>query len=128
MYHGQSPVLLLRHYYVIFHSEHQEIMQQIHETTDTRIRDDLERELDVLIARMEAKGDQIAKLRRHKEKVRVKQGPCGPKHINYQCAIFAVADLHTKNSSPRPPTAPNSFIFAYIFTKKCPRRRSTPPH
>ena len=47
-------------------------MQQIHETTDTRIRDDLERELDVLIARMEAKGDQIAKLRRHKEKVRIK--------------------------------------------------------
>ena len=22
---------------------------------------------------------------------------------------------------------PNSFIFAYIFTEKCPRRRSTPP-
>ena len=44
-------------------------MGQIHETTDTRMREDLERELDILIARMEAKGDQIAKLRRHKEKV-----------------------------------------------------------
>ena len=27
----------------------------------------------------------------------------------------------------RPPMGPNSFVFAYIFTKKCPRRRSTPP-
>ena len=27
----------------------------------------------------------------------------------------------------RPPMGPNSFIFAYIFTKKCPRQRSTPP-
>ena len=26
-----------------------------------------------------------------------------------------------------PPMGPNSFIFTYIFTKKCPRRRSTPP-
>ena len=25
------------------------------------------------------------------------------------------------------PTGPNSFVFAYIFTKKCPRRRSTTP-
>ena len=28
---------------------------------------------------------------------------------------------------PPPPTGPNSFVFAYIFTEKCPRRRSTPP-
>ena len=26
-----------------------------------------------------------------------------------------------------PPMGPNFFVFAYIFTKKCPRRRSTPP-
>ena len=26
-----------------------------------------------------------------------------------------------------PPMGPNSFIFAYIFTKKCPHWRSTPP-
>ena len=26
-----------------------------------------------------------------------------------------------------PPAVHNSFIFAYIFTKKCPHRRSTPP-
>ena len=27
----------------------------------------------------------------------------------------------------RPPMGPNSFIFAHIFTEKCPRQRSTPP-
>ena len=27
----------------------------------------------------------------------------------------------------RPPMGPNSFVFAYIFTEKCPRRRSTAP-
>ena len=26
-----------------------------------------------------------------------------------------------------PTTGPNSFIFAYIFAEKCPRRMSTPP-
>ena len=26
-----------------------------------------------------------------------------------------------------PPMGPNSFVFTYIFTKKCPRWRSTPP-
>ena len=25
-----------------------------------------------------------------------------------------------------PPMGPNSFVFAYIFTEKCPRRRSMP--
>ena len=25
------------------------------------------------------------------------------------------------------PMGPNSFVFAYIFTEKCPRQRSTPP-
>ena len=53
----------------IFFSEHQELSKQIHDTVDSGVRDDLERELDVLVARMEAKGDQIAKLRRHKEMV-----------------------------------------------------------
>ena len=42
--------------------------------------------------------------------------------------MHTLADLHTKFSGARPPTAPNSFIFTYIFTEKCPRRRSTPPY
>jgi len=35
-----------------------------------RLRDDLERDLELLVASMEAKGEQIARLRRHQEKVR----------------------------------------------------------
>ena len=27
----------------------------------------------------------------------------------------------------RPPTGPNSFVFTYIFTEKCPRWRPKPP-
>lgn len=50
-------------------SEHQEYMKQIHEAKDPRIREDLERELDILVAKMEAKGQQISKVRKHQQKV-----------------------------------------------------------
>ena len=40
----------------------------------------------------------------------------------------SLADLHTKFSGARPsPTGPNSFVFTYIFTEKCPQQRSMPP-
>ena len=39
---------------------------------------------------------------------------------------FAFASLGAV-SGARPLPGPNSFIFAYIFTKKHPHRRSTPP-
>ncbi|MBN3278874.1 CEP57 protein, partial [Polyodon spathula] len=45
--------------------EHQELVKQIHETRTDRLRQDLERELESLVKRMEAKGDQIAKVHRH---------------------------------------------------------------
>ena len=39
-----------------------------------------------------------------------------------------MADLHTKVSGARPPpTGPNSFVFTYVFTKKCLCRRLAPP-
>lgn len=44
-------------------------MKQIHEAKDPRIREDLERELDILVAKMEAKGQQISKVRKHQQKV-----------------------------------------------------------
>nr|KAG5700247.1 hypothetical protein BaRGS_007620 [Batillaria attramentaria] len=49
--------------------EHQEYMRQIHEAKDPRIREDLERELDSLVVRMEAKGQQISKVRQHQQKL-----------------------------------------------------------
>ncbi|KAI0229327.1 Centrosomal protein of 57 kDa [Lamellibrachia satsuma] len=53
--------------------EHQELSRQIEEATDVRLRDDLERDLELLVSSMEAKGDQIARLRRHQEKLMRKQ-------------------------------------------------------
>ena len=46
-------------------SEHKELLKQIQDTEDERLRGDLERELDELVARMETKGEQIATLKQH---------------------------------------------------------------
>nr|XP_015205104.1 PREDICTED: centrosomal protein CEP57L1 [Lepisosteus oculatus] len=49
--------------------EHQELVTQIQETERPEVREDLERELDSLVKRMEVKGDQISKLKRHQKAV-----------------------------------------------------------
>ncbi|XP_045196505.2 centrosomal protein of 57 kDa-like isoform X2 [Mercenaria mercenaria] len=53
--------------------EHQEFSKEISETSDPRVREDLERELDALVSRMEAKSLQISKIRKHQEKVASKK-------------------------------------------------------
>lgn len=68
---------LLVKWAVFFSSEHQELSEQINTATDPRLQEDLERELDALVVKMEAKGDQIARLRRHQEKV-----------ISYSCLLW----------------------------------------
>ncbi|RXM28683.1 Centrosomal protein cep57l1 [Acipenser ruthenus] len=49
--------------------EHQELLKHIQETRKTEVREDLERELDCLVKRMEVKGDQISKLKKHQAAV-----------------------------------------------------------
>ncbi|XP_072356079.1 centrosomal protein CEP57L1 isoform X2 [Scyliorhinus torazame] len=49
--------------------EHQDLLKQIQGTKNTDVREDLERELDCLVKRMEKKADQISKLRKHQDKV-----------------------------------------------------------
>ncbi|XP_061171155.1 centrosomal protein of 57 kDa-like isoform X1 [Saccostrea echinata] len=49
--------------------EHQELSHEISEATDPQIREDLERELDALVTRMESKSQQISKIRRHQNKI-----------------------------------------------------------
>ncbi|XP_066557394.1 centrosomal protein CEP57L1 isoform X2 [Amia ocellicauda] len=49
--------------------EHQELVKQIQETERLAVREDLERELDCLVKRMEAKGEQISKLKKHQAAV-----------------------------------------------------------
>ncbi|KAK3506954.1 hypothetical protein QTP70_033151 [Hemibagrus guttatus] len=51
-------------------SEHQELVRQIDETDQRKLREDLERELDCLVRRMEEKAAQITKLRKHQQTVR----------------------------------------------------------
>jgi centrosomal protein CEP57 len=51
--------------FVFIPSEHKELLKQIQDTEDERLRGDLERELDELVGRMETKGEQIATLKQH---------------------------------------------------------------
>ncbi|OCT96168.1 centrosomal protein of 57 kDa isoform X2 [Xenopus laevis] len=45
--------------------DHQELVKQIQEAHSDRLKEDLERELEALVKRMEAKADQITKVRKH---------------------------------------------------------------
>ncbi|XP_036438204.1 centrosomal protein CEP57L1 isoform X1 [Colossoma macropomum] len=58
--------------------EHQELVRQIDETDQRELREDLERELDCLVRRMEEKATQISKLRKHQQTVQ-KLSQCSPK-------------------------------------------------
>ncbi|XP_062406146.1 centrosomal protein CEP57L1 [Sardina pilchardus] len=49
--------------------EHQELVCQISETKSRRVREDLERELDSLVRKMEEKATQITQLRKHQKTV-----------------------------------------------------------
>ncbi|XP_069495291.1 centrosomal protein of 57 kDa isoform X2 [Ambystoma mexicanum] len=49
--------------------EHQDLLKQIKEARTSRLREDLGRELDSLVKRMEAKGDQITKVKRHQARL-----------------------------------------------------------
>ncbi|NXF03422.1 CE57L protein, partial [Smithornis capensis] len=49
--------------------EHQELLQQIHETQDSKACEDLEQELDRLVKQMEIKREQISKLKKHQATV-----------------------------------------------------------
>ncbi|XP_076079412.1 centrosomal protein of 57 kDa-like isoform X2 [Mytilus galloprovincialis] len=53
--------------------EHQEISNEINEATDHKVREDLERELEALVSRMEAKSQQISKVRKHQQKLEEKK-------------------------------------------------------
>ena len=48
-------------------------------------------------------------------------------NINFAQYIICIGGSRGGVPDARPPMGSNSFIFAYIFTEKCPRRRSTPP-
>ena len=57
------------HLILLLASEYEELQRQISDASSQRIQDDLERELDRLVKRMEAKGEQIKKLGRYQTAV-----------------------------------------------------------
>ncbi|NXW06856.1 CE57L protein, partial [Fregetta grallaria] len=70
--------------------EHQELLKQIQETQDSKVREDLGQELNCLVKQMEIKGEQISKLKKHQATVqklkrktqKLKQGAA---HIKLKC-------------------------------------------
>ncbi|XP_044024412.1 centrosomal protein CEP57L1 isoform X1 [Siniperca chuatsi] len=62
--------------------EHQELVGQIDATQHRKQRQDLQRELERLVARMEEKGAQITKLRKHQQTVHklTQRQPCAEEH------------------------------------------------
>ncbi|KAM4045521.1 centrosomal protein of 57 kDa, partial [Anomaloglossus baeobatrachus] len=50
--------------------DHQELVKQMNEAHSQRLKEDLEEELEVLVRRMEAKADQITKVRKHQAMLR----------------------------------------------------------
>nr|XP_021152937.1 centrosomal protein CEP57L1 isoform X2 [Columba livia] len=70
--------------------EHQELLKQVREAQDSRVREDLEWELDCLVKQMENKEEQISKLKEHqatvqklkKKNQKLKQGAA---HVKLKC-------------------------------------------
>lgn len=60
---------MLLNLFIFLPSEHQELVGQIDATQEREHRQDLQRELERLVARMEEKGAQITKLRKHRRTV-----------------------------------------------------------
>lgn len=71
-----------------FVSEHQELVSQIDATQHHKQRQDLQKELERLVDRMEEKGAQITKLRKHQQAV------CEPSLCTIQRHVCKDGQLH----------------------------------
>ncbi|KAK1212658.1 CE57L protein, partial [Pygoscelis papua] len=70
--------------------EHEELLKQIQETQDSKVREDQEGELDCLVKQMEIKGEQISKLKKHqatvqKLKIKTQKLNQGAAHVKLKC-------------------------------------------
>ncbi|XP_043075013.1 centrosomal protein CEP57L1 isoform X2 [Puntigrus tetrazona] len=88
--------------------EHQELVKQIDETSKRELRDDLERELDCLVKRMEEKAAQISKLRKHQQTVqKLSQPSCSPKQKQQKLHRAASVEAKTRAQSGVQPLPPS---------------------
>ncbi|XP_050994394.1 centrosomal protein CEP57L1 isoform X2 [Labeo rohita] len=85
--------------------EHQELVKQIDETSKRELRDDLERELDSLVTRMEEKAAQISKLRKHQQTVqKLSQPSCSPRQKPRRAASVEGKTRTQSGVQPLPPS------------------------
>ncbi|KAF4099614.1 centrosomal protein CEP57L1 isoform X1 [Onychostoma macrolepis] len=88
--------------------EHQELVKQIDETSKRELRDDLERELDCLVKRMEEKAAQISKLRKHQQTVqKLSQPSCSPRQKQQKHRRAASVEGKTRAQSGVQPLPPS---------------------
>lgn len=88
--------------------EHQELVKQIDETIKRELRDDLERELDCLVKRMEEKAAQITKLRKHQQTVqKLSQPSCSPEQKQQKPHRTASVEGKTRARSGVQPLPPS---------------------
>uniref|UniRef100_A0A8C5P7E3 Centrosomal protein CEP57L1 n=1 Tax=Leptobrachium leishanense TaxID=445787 RepID=A0A8C5P7E3_9ANUR len=80
--------------------DHQELVKQIHEAKSDQLKEDLERELEVLVRRMEAKADQITKLKKLVKELRTK------KKVTYESTAKEGKPVKTKKDVNVAGTAP----------------------
>ncbi|XP_041044645.1 centrosomal protein CEP57L1 isoform X2 [Carcharodon carcharias] len=84
--------------------EHQDLLKQIQGTKNTDVCEDLERELDCLVKRMEKKGDQISKLKKHQnnvEKLKVKAKKLTREMANTKKRAKALDEMKEVPVTPR---------------------------
>uniref|UniRef100_A0A8C1T979 Centrosomal protein 57kDa-like protein 1 n=1 Tax=Cyprinus carpio TaxID=7962 RepID=A0A8C1T979_CYPCA len=85
--------------------EHQELVKQIDETSKRELHDDLERELDCLVKRMEEKAAQISKLRKHQQTVqKLSQRSCSPRKEPHRAASVEGKTRAQSGVQPLPPS------------------------
>ncbi|XP_073673169.1 centrosomal protein CEP57L1 [Garra rufa] len=88
--------------------EHQELVKQIDETSKQELRDDLERELDCLVKRMEEKAAQISKLRKHQQTVqKLSQPSSSPRQKQQKLYRAASVEGKTRTQSGVQPLPPS---------------------
>ncbi|XP_051020244.1 centrosomal protein CEP57L1 isoform X1 [Acomys russatus] len=78
--------------------EHKELLKRMRQTGSQSVSEDIEHELDQLVRKMESKGDQIAKLRKHQDIVCKLQQRVQNSRINKSSGIHQEDSKNMKNS------------------------------
>ncbi|KAG2456865.1 CEP57 protein, partial [Polypterus senegalus] len=93
----EAHVLQLR---PVHKSEHHDLAKQIQAASSEQMRQDLERDLESLVKRMESKGDQIAKVHRHQQQLaKLKAASRKQTKLAQDCMETKVAKCSKRSSS-----------------------------